>query len=264
MKCKWCHNPESLDLESTQAFYSSKCKGCGKCVSVCQHNAIDNTFNFIRENCVKCGKCVEKCLYSAREILGYETTVENVLKEVMKDKIFYDRSGGGVTFSGGEPTFQFDFLLELCQKSKDFGLNVAIETNSFTQYEKLKILSQYIDTFLMDIKIIEDEKHIFWTGVSNKIILENIRKVSEELEKNILFRVPLIPKVNDTFKDLDLLSDFVKNLKNSHKVELMPYHDIGVSKYDACGMDYELRDIKPVDSITDAVEYLKSKGIDVI
>ena len=263
MACKWCHNPESLSPKPVMAFYKSKCQGCGRCLSVCEHGAIKKDFQFDREKCVQCGKCIDKCLVSAREKFGYEASVDEILEQVMKDKIFYDNSHGGVTFSGGEPTFQIDFLLALCKKSKELGLNVDIETNSYTSYENMKAIAPYIDCFLMDIKIVDDEKHKFWTGVSNKIILSNIRKVSDELSGNILFRVPLIPGVNNSEDDLSKLADFVNSLKNKHKVELLNYHEIGISKYDACGMDYALRDTKPVESIKDAIEFLRSKGIDM-
>lgn len=260
--CKWCHNPESLDINPTMAFFKAKCKGCGQCITVCENNAIDPiSFQFIKDKCVKCGKCINKCLYSAREKFGYEASVEEILDIVMKDKVFYDNSNGGVTFSGGEPTYQFDFLFALCKKSKELGLNVNIETNSFLDSEKLRELSPYVDRFLMDIKLIDDKKHKYWTGVSNKIILENIRMVSDELNKDILFRVPIIPTINDSKEDLTLLADFVNSLENKHNVELMNYHDIGVSKYEACGMDYELKDINKLDLIDNIVKFLESKGI---
>lgn len=263
MACKWCHNPESISPLPVMAFYKSKCQACGRCKTVCEYGAIKDDFQFDREKCVQCGKCIDKCLVSAREKFGYEASVDEILEQVMKDKIFYDNSHGGVTFSGGEPTFQIDFLLALVKKSKELGLNVDIETNSFTSYENMKSIAPYIDCFLMDVKIVDDEKHKYWTGVSNKIILDNIRKVSDELGKDILIRVPLIPGINNSEKDLTLLADFVNSLKNKHKVELLNYHEIGISKYDACGMDYELRDTKPVESIKDAVEFLRNKGVEM-
>ncbi|MBQ0104721.1 MAG: glycyl-radical enzyme activating protein [Armatimonadetes bacterium] len=264
MKCKWCHNPESIDSKPIMAFYKSKCKGCGRCLTVCEQGAIDPaTFQFDREKCIQCGKCIDKCLVSAREKFGYEATAEEVLEKVLKDKVFYDNSGGGMTVSGGEPTYQKEFLLNLLKKAKEAGLNNAIETNSFTDNKTMEAIAPYVDTFLMDIKLVNDEKHKYWTGVSNKIILENIRKVSDELNKDILFRIPLIPGVNNTEEDLTDLADFINSLENRHKAELLNYHEIGISKYEACGMEYELRDTKPVDNIDYAIEFLRNKGIDM-
>lgn len=263
MSCKWCHNPESIEKEPVMAFYVSKCKRCGRCLSVCENNAIDpETFQFKRELCTKCGKCIAKCLVSAREKFGYDTTVEEVIASVMKDKVFYDNSKGGVTFSGGEPFFQFEFLMELLKSSKENGLNVAVETNGLTSFENIKEASKYIDLFLMDLKIMDNERHKKYCGTPNKQVLANARKISE-LGKDILFRVPLIPGINDSIEDLTQLADFVNSLPNKHKVELLKYHEIGTSKYDACGMDYELRSTRPVDDIKEAIDYLKSKGVEI-
>lgn len=265
MACKWCHNPESLDIKSTMAYFKSKCIGCGKCVSVCENKGVEaKSFQFIKDKCVKCEKCIEICPNSAREKFGYEASVDEIMENVGRDKIFYDNSGGGVTFSGGEPTYQYDFLMALLKRAKEMDIKADIETNSFTEYEKLKNIAPYIDCFLMDIKAVDDEKHKYWTGVSNKIILDNIKKVSHELKANILFRVPVIPNVNNSCEDLDLLADFINSLNNKHKVELMPYHDIGISKYEACGMDYEMGDLKSLDSIEDIKEYLIKKNVQVV
>lgn len=264
LSCKWCHNPESLDMEPTMAYYIAKCTKCGKCVSVCPDSAIDpKTFHFIKEKCTKCGKCLKACPNSTREKHGYETSTEKVIKEVLKDKDFYDNSGGGVTFSGGEPTYQKDFLLDLCQKSKEAGIHTAIESNFFTDREYLESLAPFVDLFLTDIKIINEEKHIKYCGVSPKIILENIRFVSDTLGRKMLFRIPLIPGINNSENDLSDFADFINSLENRHSAELMNYHDIGISKYDACGMDYTLREIKPIKNTKEAADFLKSRNIDI-
>lgn len=264
LKCAWCHNPESLDIMPTAAYYSAKCVKCGKCLSACRNQGINpSDFHFIKENCILCGKCIDICPVSARVVHGYKTGAEDVIKEILKDKEFYDRSGGGVTFTGGEPTYQKDFLLELAKKSKEKDISVAVETNFYVSGDYLEKLSPYTDLFLTDIKIIEDEKHIKYCGVSNKIILENIRFVSDVLKKNMLFRVPLIPDINDREKDLEMLADFVLSLKEKHKVQIMNYHDIGISKYDACGMDYSLKDTKPAENTDKAEKYLENRGVEI-
>lgn len=264
LKCLWCHNPESLDINPTVAFYDFKCKACRACEIACVQKAIDiDRCIYDRNKCMKCGVCAEKCLYNAREIFGHTETVADVIAEVMKDKIFYEVSNGGITLSGGEPFFQYNFTINLLKAAKSEGLNTLVETNAFTSNSNIMKAKELIDTFYIDLKAIENNKHMNLCKASNEQILSNIKELSKA-NADILFRVPLIPGLNDTEDDLKLLADFVKSLKNKHSVEILAFHQIGSSKYAACGMNYELASLIPQNDLNYAKEFLTNKGIDTI
>lgn len=224
LRCRWCHNPESWQAGTDLMFYAHKCKGCGACKEVCN--------KMFTEACKACGRCAEVCRYGARELCGKDMTVEQVLAEVKKDIKFYETSGGGVTFSGGEPLVQPEFLLETLKECKKEGIHTAIETALNVPWKIIDEILPYLDFVICDIKCMDEEKHKEGTGVSNRQILENVKKLLET-DKELLFRIPLIPGYNDD--RIGEISEFI----GERKLELMPYHLIGSGKYASLGKDYE-------------------------
>lgn len=228
LKCKWCHNPESQSFEKQMMIYKSKCTSCGKCVSVCPNHL---------EACDFCGKCEILCPNDARKVCGKEYTPEEVLNEVIKDKTFYDTSKGGVTFSGGECMLQIDFLSETLKLCKENGLHTAVDTAGCVSWEHFQKILPYTDLFLYDIKCFDEEKHKNYTGVSNKLILENLKKLSDTTDKEIIIRIPVIHGVNDDENEMGMIADFLRVIRYK-AVELLPYHKMGEHKYDALNMEY--------------------------
>lgn len=226
LKCKWCHNPESQAFQKQMLFYKNKCTGCGKCAEICPNNL---------KNCDFCEKCTFYCPAGARNICGKEYTEDELLEEILKDKIFYETSGGGVTFSGGECMLRIDFLEEILKKCKSAGMHTAVDTAGNVPFEYFEKIMPYTDMFLYDIKAFSDDLHIEGTGVSNKRILENLKKLSAVFKGDIMIRIPVIPGYNDSADEMKKISDFVKTL-NVKETELMPYHKMGEHKYEALEM----------------------------
>ena len=237
LRCIWCHNPESFDKAGTVSFSKQKCSLCGKCLDVCSSRRIENgVMLFDRKKCVSCGKCAEICLNDANEIIGKEMTATEVLEEVMKDKMFYDSSGGGLTVTGGEPSYQADFTLELLSLAKDTGISVAVETSgigSRSFYEKAALFGT---TFLYDIKCIDSVRHKSLTGADNERIMSNLRYLMD-IGADIIIRMPMIPECNDSDEDIAALAAFLNENKGRYRyAEIMPYHTLGTSKAERAGI----------------------------
>ncbi|MBQ5883923.1 MAG: glycyl-radical enzyme activating protein [Clostridia bacterium] len=265
LRCIWCHNPESFEKSTTLSFNYQKCSLCGKCFAVCSARTIENGILEIqRENCTKCGKCVEVCLNDANEIIGKEMTAVEVLDEVMKDKMFYDTSGGGITITGGEPSYQPDFTLELLTLSKDAGIPLAIETCGIGTRDFYKECADLGVTFLYDIKCIESARHKTLTGTDNSHILENLKYLMDR-NADIILRLPMIPDCNDSDEDIKLLSRFINENKGRYRyVEVMPYHTLGTGKSEKIGTDISyIHDNASEKDISRWVSLFNSHGIDV-
>ena len=237
LKCVWCHNPESLEKEPSLSFENSKCSLCGRCITECTARTIERSVLHIeRKNCVKCGKCVDTCINDANEIIGKEMTVQEVLAEVLKDKMFYDTSGGGLTVSGGEPSYQPEFTLELLRLTKENGISLAIETcgiGSRDFYEKSADLGT---TFLYDIKCIDPVRHKKITGADNTHIMSNLQYLMDR-GADIIIRLPLIPDCNDSDEDIGRLCIFLNKNKGRYRyAEIMPYHTLGKGKAEKLGI----------------------------
>ena len=230
LRCAWCHNPESQSAKPQMMFYKDKCTGCGKCKSVCPYHL---------EQCELCGKCTLYCPVDARKVCGKEHTVDEVLKEVLKDKAFYETSGGGVTFSGGECMLQIDFLAEILKKCKENGIHTAVDTAGHIPFESFEKILPYTDLFLYDIKIFDSQKHKQYVGVSNELILENLKKLFERKAK-LWIRIPIIPDVNDSIEEIQKIKDFLKTIGTAEKIELLPYHAMGENKYRAIGKEPQI------------------------
>jgi pyruvate formate lyase activating enzyme len=222
--------------------------------------------------CTRCGTCVKVCPNNARRLVGSYVTVDEVLNEVVKDMKFYVRSGGGLTVGGGEPLTQPEFVKELLRRAKEeYYIHTAIETSLYAPTEVVKEVLKYVDYIFIDIKHIDPVRHRELTGVSNELILNNIRLVVNELSdgKEVVIRIPIIPKVNDDKENLKGIAEFIKSLKKEVPVELLPYHELGKSKYTALGREYPLDKYVGVsppskEYIEEISKYLQSLGIKVI
>ncbi len=227
LKCKWCHNPESQSPNREMMIQSKKCVGCGKCLEKCP-----NKF----ASCDLCGKCTIYCPALAREIVGKEYTVDQVLSEILLDKQFYLSSGGGATFSGGECMLRADFLVELLKKCKGNGVHTAIDTAGCVPYDSFLKVLPYTDLILYDVKCFSEELHIQGTGVSNRLILKNLERLSQETDCEIIVRIPVIPGYNTANEELSSMAKFLASLRIK-AVELLPYHTMGNYKYQTLGRE---------------------------
>lgn len=237
LRCVWCHNPESLEKTPSLSFNKLKCSLCGRCLTECCARTNDNGILKIqREKCTKCGKCAEVCLSDANEIYGREMTASEVLDEVIKDKMFYDTSGGGLTVTGGEPSYQADFALELLGLSKEAGISLAMETCGTGTRDFYKKAAELGTTFLYDIKCVDSVRHRFLTGADNTHIMSNLHYLMDE-GADIIIRLPLIPDCNDSNEDIARLTTFLNENKGRYRyAEIMPYHNLGIGKFEKIGV----------------------------
>lgn len=239
LRCFWCHNPESIKPEQELMVFEERCIGCNACIEVCPvkaHALVAGQKVFEREKCIQCGKCAKACYAGALEQTGKCMGVKEIIDEVEKDKAFYQRSGGGVTFSGGEPLFQKEFLSTLLQESKARGLHTAVETAGNVPWEAFEAILPYTDLFLYDLKVMDAEKHKEVTGASNVKCLANLKKLIA-LKSNIWIRVPVITGVNDQEECMEAIRGFVAD--DEIPIELLPFHRMGTGKYKALGLVYQ-------------------------
>ena len=238
LRCFWCHNPESLSKDMQLQYFEEKCTGCGDCVMSCPVNAQNmsegqHTFN--RKICIACGKCVDVCCFGALKLAGKDVDVNVLMKTIVKDRRYYETSGGGVTLSGGEPLMQPEFCQLLLKQCKAQGINTAIETCGYWDWQAVHSVIEFTDYFIIDIKAFNEKLHKDVTGVSNKRILENIKKISEAGNK-IIIRTPVIPGVNDNEEEIQSIAGFVRDLKGVLTYELLPFHHMGRNKYKSLDM----------------------------
>lgn len=249
LNCWWCHNPESQRKEHEIMFFKEKCTGCGVCVKRCPQNAIEIKDNYPvvnKDKCNLCGKCTDFCPNNARQYVGKDMTENEIFKELMKDEIFYEESGGGVTFSGGEPMLHADLINEVLNQCRIKGVHTAIDTSGYVSWDKFDKIRDKVDLFLYDLKLMDNERHKKYIGVDNKIILENLKKLSDN-GHNIYIRMPIIVGVNDDDENIDKAIKFISEL-NIIQVNLLPYHKMGMDKYKRINMKYKLSgDEKPSD-----------------
>ena len=236
LRCAWCHNPES-HLHKPELLYNSElCVECGKCGVLCLQNAhsFEQGHMINRDKCVSCGACADGCGYNALELAGKEMSVQEVMTEVLKDKVFYDNSGGGLTLSGGEPLMQLDFSYEVLKQAKQNGIHACIETCGFAKTEDILKVAEFTDVFLYDWKLTNDELHKEYTGVSNRKIFDNLKAI-DAVGSKIVLRCPIIPNVNDTEEHFLGIANVANSLKNILSIDVEPYHSLGSSKYKKIG-----------------------------
>ena len=236
LRCVWCHNPEGLYSKPQLAYYSHKCTMCGECETACPNGAhliddIKHIFN--REKCIACGICEKSCYNDALRLYGKEMTVDELLPYLLEDREFFENSGGGVTLSGGECLLQAAFCAELLKELKNRNINTAVDTCGYVPREAFDKVVPYTDTFLYDIKAIDEDVHKKCTGYSNKLILDNLKHI-DDCNKNIEIRIPYVPCFNDG--EMEIIAEFLKSIKNVKKVRVLPYHNYAGSKYLALGI----------------------------
>jgi pyruvate formate lyase activating enzyme len=237
LRCLWCHNPEGILKKKHLSFAASKCINCGACVQACPavHTFVDGKHEIRWEACTGKGACLEVCVTKALEVIGRDVTAGEVMADVMKEKRYYDKSEGGVTISGGEPTQQPEFLMSLLRLLQAEQVPVALETCGFCDYKVYEKVLPYVDLFLYDCKETDPEQHKRLVGVENRIILENLRKLHNAGAK-ILLRCPIVPSLNDRDDHFRHLAELSKELPNLVGVELLPYHKLGASKANRMGL----------------------------
>jgi pyruvate formate lyase activating enzyme len=250
LNCVWCCNPESIERTPHITFNADKCLGDGRCIQVCPTGAMDGEGYHV-EKCTFCGRCVEICPTGALELIGEEMTVEEIMKEVEKDRLFYESSGGGVTLSGGEVLAQKAFALNLLGELRKSMLHTAIETTGFGTWEQVREIADACDLVLFDLKHMDPEKHVRYTGVSNERILENGRKLARH-KRDLIFRVPLIGGVNTDTDNIQKLADFISG-SGVDEVHVLPYHRLGESKYSKLDRQYVCEGYTPEQEEVDEI-----------
>jgi pyruvate formate lyase activating enzyme len=236
LRCIWCQNPESQTSPPQLFFTAEKCSGCGACAAVCPEKAIeifDGKSKTNRALCKGLGKCAEVCPNEARAVMGKKMSAAEVFREVNADAVFYRKSGGGVTVSGGDPLAQPDFTLEILKMCKEAGLSAALDTCGYSGWDVFKKVLPYVDIVLYDFKHMDAETHRRLTGVSNELILENAGKIIREFP-GIIFvaRIPVVPGCNADLENITRTARFIKELGKPVKVHLLPYHRLGETKYE--------------------------------
>lgn len=256
LKCLWCSNPESKKKEQQLFFQPTKCIGCNRCYNSCPKGAISKGAQWWQvdnEKCDSCGICTEACCSEAMLLKGQYKTADEVMDIVTQDMLIYTNSGGGVTFSGGEPTLQIDFLNELLEKSKKAYIHTALETNGFAAREKFDRIKDKVDLFLFDIKLMDSAKHIQYTGQDNKVIQDNFKYLIDQ-GCNVVARCPLIPSINTDDENLIKMREFFVE-SSVKEIHLLPYHRLGINKYDSIKEDYKLRELVEIeDNRIDEIE----------
>lgn len=238
LRCAWCQNPESQQKEPEILLNKGNCTGCGRCITVCiaeANSLADGRVEVDRRQCLRCGKCVAACPNDARRLSGKVMSVTKVVKEVLRDKKFYETSGGGVTLSGGEATFQHDFARAILKECKDHGLHTVLETCGYASWAVMERVLQYADMVLYDVKHTNESAHRRGTGMENRIILENAERIAQC--RPMLVRMPLIPGFNDSEETVRQVTLFVGSLSRKVEMELLAYNPLGEGKYERLGKD---------------------------
>ena len=248
LKCIWCHNPEGIGFYLEIMWDEDKCIRCGECIKKCTNKAIKIVNNYLitdKKMCSRCGRCVDICPEGARELVGKYFTLREIVNEVKKDKIFYDKSGGGVTVSGGEPSLQWGFTRDLLRECKKLGIHTALDTSGYVEWSALKKILEFTDLILYDLKLIDEIEHQKYTGAENQLILRNIKKVSKQ-GVPIWIRIPIIPKCTDRIENIMALKEIIKKLNNVERIDLLAYHTLGVAKYKRLGLKYLLEESEQI------------------
>lgn len=250
LDCVWCHNPESKKYQPQLGFLAKNCTSCGRCQRACARGVHRITEDGRHEvdymKCTQCGQCTKACLNHALKLYGRQMTADDILKEVLKDKDFFDKSGGGLTISGGEPMLQFEGLRELLKASKAAGLHICLDTSGQAPAGHYRMISEYVDLFLFDYKITGAGEHKKYTGVDNERILKNLELLCKE-GKNIFLRCPIIPGINDNDTHFRAIAELSQRYGEIRQVNLMPYHDMAKGKAAQIGETYPLEDLKTME-----------------
>lgn len=266
LRCFWCHNPETHRIEPELQLQLARCIGCGACLAVCPvgaHTLVEGERRFDRARCLGCGRCAAECFAEALVLVGRRVSVQEVLDEVLADRPFYESSGGGVTLSGGEPLLQLDFCRALLAACRNAGLHTAIETAAHVPWEQIEAVLPLLDLVMLDIKLLDEEAHRAATGVGNRRILENARRLGAA--KPLIVRTPVVPGVNDTPEAIGAIARFAAALPSLVSYELLPFHPMAANKYESLGRTYAARNLpRPTPEAMEALaEVARGNGIAV-
>jgi len=262
LRCHWCSNPESMSRLPELGLKRSLCNQCGKCLDVCPEQALffndEEVLNVDRQRCKACGECVSECYPEALTIYGKEMTADEVFEEVLRDKMFYEGTGGGITVSGGEPLQQPHFLVAVLRLCREAGIHTCLETTGYANAQVLEQVLPVTDYVLFDLKHMDSRLHQKFTGKPNKQILDNARRLAGS-RIPVMFRMPIVPGFNDTLQNIVATADFVGSLRgdNVQGIELMPYHRMGMGKNESLHRQYALNNVKP--SEPDYVESIRQR-----
>jgi pyruvate formate lyase activating enzyme len=247
LACRWCHNPEGMTVAVQRIYRQERCIGCGECIQICPRKAIRRTAEGIiadLSKCELCRACADHCPSEAVEFVGQKVTVAEVVRQIEKDVAFYDQSKGGVTFSGGEPLMQPEFLLEMLDACGNLDLHRTVDTTGYADATLLLKVAQKTDLFLYDLKLMDAEKHRSYTGVSNEQILDNLTQLAQN-EARIQVRLPVIPGINSDVENIDKTADFIHSLGRVENISLLPLHNSARGKYSRLGMQWISAPIAP-------------------
>ena len=267
LRCWWCHNPESQDPKPEVMLRENRCIECQACIDECPQGAISVNGKAVitkRELCIRCGECIDTCFAEARELIGRDMSVADVMVEIERDVSFYDESGGGVTFSGGEPLLQSDFVFALLKACHEQEIHTAVDTSGAVSWNTLNKIQEYVDLFLYDLKIVDNEKHKQFTAVSNHLILDNLRRLSQ-LGHKIYLRIAIVPGINDDDDNIQRSGELAAGLPHLEQVSILPYHAAAADKYGRLNKPYQMPTTKsPSDSrMSEIAKQLRAFGLNV-
>jgi pyruvate formate lyase activating enzyme len=267
LRCFWCHNPESWKIQPEIIIDPSRCIGCLRCAKVCPSGArriINGEIVYYRELCKQCGKCVDVCYSGAIAWIGKKMKISSVVREVERDIPFYERSGGGVTLSGGEPLLQIDFIVGLLRELKRKKINIAIDTAGNIPWENFEKIMKLTDIFLFDIKSVNRGILKEATGGDNKLILNNLMRISES-GKRIIIRIPIIPSITDSFIELTKIAEVLEKMRSIERIELLTFHKLGSGKFKNLGIENYSERLTVLDKekMNELSEVFMKKGLNV-
>lgn len=245
LNCWWCHNPEGRSTKREMIYLAERCIRCGDCVAACPQHALKLDEQIVRNShlCKRHTRCVDVCPSGAQGVLGRRISVSEVMEELLKDQIFFDESGGGVTISGGEPLAQPDFLATLLAECRARHIHTVLDTCGYAEWHVFERIRGAVDLFLFDLKVMDPIKHQQFTGVRNDRILANLGRLAKS-GSSLIVRIPVIPQVNDDEENFTAVSRFLSRL-NIGNIDLLPYHSIASSKYSRLGQVYRMGDVLP-------------------
>lgn len=260
--CKWCHNPESRPRQPVVGYFADKCVHCGACLAACPAGAIAPSLYTDPSKCVHCGRCRDICPNGARSLYGYREDADRVLGVILRDKMYYDNSGGGATFSGGECMLQTDALLYLLKKCRENGVKTAVDTAGHVKRDSFELVYPYADLFLYDIKCVDPALSRELIGQDGELILSNYRYLHSLGPEKLIVRVPVIPGMNDAGRGMEDIADLLAQYPPS-LTELLPYHRLGEGKYAALGLPYDPVAVPSDEHMEDLRALFRSKGLTV-
>lgn len=278
LHCMWCSNPESINKQSEVGVYPEKCLGielCGHCLKACEHDALvfegDKILRIDRNKCVNCLKCAQACVNDTLKIFGVDYTVGELMDVIKADRKFYDTSGGGVTFSGGDPLIQWRFLLEVLKECKKIKIHTCVESELFCNKKILDAILPYTDLFISDIKHMDTYQHQLLTNVGNEIILDNIKYLVDK-DIPLVLRIPIVTGYNDSDENIRKTGEFIRDVLDNKiiQLQLLPYRPLGEDKYAALGLEYPMKDMPRLDrdkytpQIYRIVELLQEYGVPAV